>query len=131
MVSIMGIRDELQTEIAAAFDDDLADPVNNFTGSYVIQTGWDPVTETGGETTVTYTGRGVLLRYKLNRIDGVNILHGDLKLTALTNEVTDEPKVDHIITAPDLITGEQQRYKVITAGTDPAKATYSIQLRRA
>lgn len=126
----MGIREKLQSKVAKAFDTKLADAVNDFTGSYVIQTGWDPVTETGGETTVTYTGRGVLSRYKLNRIDGVNILHGDLKLTALTNEVTDEPKVDHIITAPDLITGEQQRYKVITAGTDPAKATYSIQLRR-
>ncbi|HBL6925882.1 TPA: glutamate 5-kinase [Citrobacter koseri] len=127
----MGICEKLQTKVAKAFDTKLADAVNDFTGSYVIQTGWDPVTETGGETTVTYTGRGVMSKYSLNRIDGVNILHGDLKLTALTNEVTDEPKVDHFITAPDLITGEQQRYKVITAGTDPAKATYSIQLRRA
>ncbi|HBR5057549.1 TPA: glutamate 5-kinase [Klebsiella pneumoniae] len=127
----MGIREKLQSKVAKAFDTKLADAVNDFTGSYVIQTGWDPVTETGGETTVTYTGRGVLSKYSLNRIDGVNILHGDLKLTALTNEVTDEPKVDHFIIAPDLITGEQQRYKVITAGTDPAKATYSIQLRRA
>lgn len=125
----MGIREKLQTKVAKAFDTKLADAVNDFTGSYVIQSGWDPVTETGGETTVTYTGRGVLSKYSLNRIDGVNILHGDLKLTALTNEVTDEPKVDHFITAPDF-TGEQQRYKVITAGTDPAKATYSIQLRR-
>ncbi|QVV63290.1 glutamate 5-kinase [Citrobacter koseri] len=127
----MGIREKLQTKVAKAFDTKLSDAVNNFTGSYVIQTGWDPVTETGSETTVTYTGRGVLSKYSLNRIDGVNILHGDLKLTALTNEVTDEPKVDHIITAPDLITGAQQRYKVITAGSDPAKSTYSIQLRRA
>ncbi|MDB2181969.1 glutamate 5-kinase [Citrobacter farmeri] len=127
----MGIREKIQTKVAKAFDTKLADAVNDFTGSFVIQTGRDPVTETGGETTETYTGRGVLSKYSLNRIDGVNILHGDLKLTALTNEVTDEPKVDHIITALDLITGEQQRYKVITAGTDPAKATYSIQLRRA
>lgn len=127
----MGIRDKIQTKVAKAFDSKLADAVNDFTGSYVIQGEVDPVTEIGGETPVTYTGRGVLSKYSLNRIDGVNILHGDLKLTALTNEVTDAPKVDHIITAPDLVTGEQQRYKVITAGTDPAQATYSIQLRRA
>ncbi|HBW8014493.1 TPA: glutamate 5-kinase [Klebsiella pneumoniae] len=127
----MGIRDKLQSKVAKAFDTKLADAVNDFTGSYVIKTGWDPVTETCGETLVTYTGRGVLSKYSLNRIDGVNILHGDLKLTALTNEVTDEPKVDHFITAPDLITGEQQRYKVITAGTDPTSSVYSIQLRRA
>ncbi|HDX8781452.1 glutamate 5-kinase [Klebsiella michiganensis] len=127
----MGIRDELQTEVAAAFDTDLQDAVKDFTGSYTVRGAWDPVTETGTETQVTYSGRGVLARYKLRRIDGVNILHGDLKLTALTNEVTDKPKVDHIITAPDLVAGGQQRYKVITAGTDPAQAAYSIQLRRA
>ncbi|OIX96219.1 glutamate 5-kinase [Serratia fonticola] len=128
----MGIRDELQAEIASAFDaeDELKDAVNDFTGSYVEQSGWDPITETGSETTITYTGRGVLSRYKLNRIDGVNILHGDLKLTALTNEVTDKPAVDHFIDAPDLVTGNQQRYTVITVGTDAAQATYSIQLRR-
>ncbi|HBY9006972.1 TPA: glutamate 5-kinase, partial [Klebsiella pneumoniae] len=29
----MGIRDELQTEVAAAFDTDLQDAVKDFTGS--------------------------------------------------------------------------------------------------
>ena len=50
----MGIRDELQAEIAEAFDTDLADAVHPFTGSYTVQAGWDPVTETGGETTRSY-----------------------------------------------------------------------------
>jgi tellurite resistance-related uncharacterized protein len=127
----MGIRDDLQTDIAEAFDTDLADAVNDFTGSYIIEGAVDPVTEESTSETITYTGRGVLSRYSLNRVDGVNILHGDLKLTALANEVTDKPEVDHLITAPDLITASPQRYKVISAGTDPAKATYSIQLRRA
>ena len=126
----MGIRDELQTDIAEAFDTDLADAVNAFTGRYVIQSDWDPVTETGGETAVIYIGRGVLSRYKQSRIDNVNILAGDLKLTALVNEVTDKPAVDHIITAPDLVTGLPQTYQVKDVSTDPAKATYRIQLRR-
>ena len=126
----MGIRDELQTDIAEAFDTDLADAVNAFTGRYVIQSGWDPVTETGGETAVNYTGRGVLSRYKTSRIDNVNILAGDLKLTALVNEVMDEPAVDHIITAPDLVTGMPQEYQVMDVSTDPALATYRLQLRR-
>lgn len=127
----MGIRDELQAEVGAAFDTDLQDAVNSFTGSYTIRGAWDPVTETGSETVVTYSGRGVLARYKLRRIDGVNILRGDLKLTALVNEVTDKPMVEHIITAPDPISGELQRYEVITAATDSAGVAYSIQLRRA
>ncbi|MFP8620509.1 glutamate 5-kinase [Klebsiella grimontii] len=127
----MGIRDELQTEVAAAFDTDLQDAVNEFTGSYTVRDDWDPVMETGNKVQVTYTGRGVLARYKLRRIDGVNILHGDLKLTALVNEVTDKPAVGHFVTAPDPITGVLQRYEVITAAADSAGAAYSIQLRRA
>ncbi|HDS3653554.1 TPA: glutamate 5-kinase [Klebsiella aerogenes] len=127
----MGIRDDLQTEVAAAFNTDLQDTVKDFTGTYTVRSDWDPVTETGTETQVTYLGRGVLARYKLRRIDGVNILHGDVKLTALINEVTDKPAVEHIITAPDPITGVLQRYEVITASADSAGAAYSIQLRRA
>nr|WP_259656215.1 glutamate 5-kinase [Klebsiella grimontii] len=109
----------------------MQDAVNEFTGSYKVRSVWDPVTETGSETQVTYLGRGVLARYKLRRIDGVNILHGDLKLTALVNEVTDKPAVGHFVTAPDPITGVLQRYEVITAAADSAGAAYSIQLRRA
>lgn len=127
----MGIRDELQTEVAAAFDTDLQDAVKAFTGSYTVRGAWDPVTETGNEMLVAYSGRGVLARYKLRRIDGVNTLHGDLKLTALINEVNDKPAVGHFITAPDPITGELQRYDIITASADSAGAAYSIQLRRA
>ncbi|SXE42909.1 Uncharacterised protein [Klebsiella variicola] len=42
----MGIRDELQTDVAAAFDTDLQDAVKDFTGSYTVRGAWDPVTET-------------------------------------------------------------------------------------
>lgn len=129
----MGIRNELQTEIAAAFNDTdgLADAVNKFTASYVVAGEVDPVTEESTSQTVSYSGRGVLSGYSLSRIDGVNILHGDLKLTALTNEVTDKPAEGHVVSSPDLVSGAQQSYKVITVGTDAAGATYSIQLRRA
>ncbi len=52
----MGIRDELQTDVAAAFDTDLQDAVKDFTGSYTVRGARDPVTETGTETQVTYWG---------------------------------------------------------------------------
>lgn len=126
----MGLRDKIQTKLAKAFDTKLSDAVNSFTGEYVIVGDYDPVTEQETSVTVTYSGRGVLADYSIERIDGVNIISGDIKLVALVNEVTDKPKVDHIITAPDLITGEQQRYKVINPEIDPASAAYSIQLRR-
>lgn len=126
----MGIRDELQAELAEAFDTDLADAVHDFTGRYTVQDEWDPVTESGGETTVNYSGRGVLSRYELGRLDGVNILHGDLRLTALANEVTEIPGEGHIIRAPDLATGLPQIYRIVTLSPDPTAATYRMQLRR-
>lgn len=127
----MGIRDELQTELAAAFDDDLKDAVCEFTGASFSETSVDPVTEQIIGEKNSYSGRGVLSRYRLDSIDGVNILRGDLKLTALTNEVSSKPVVDHLITAPDLITGKSQQYKIISADTDPTRAAYLLQLRRA
>ncbi|WP_241622692.1 glutamate 5-kinase [Rosenbergiella australiborealis] len=127
----MGIRDKVQSKVAKAFNSKLSDAVLPFTGSYVTEGDYDPVTEQSNQVTHTYTGRGVLGKYDIKRIDGVNILSGDIKLTALQNEVSEPPKVDHIITTTDLVTHTSQSYKVINVGSDPAEATYSVQLRRA
>lgn len=127
----MGIRDKVQSKVAKAFNGKLSDTVYPFTGSYVTEGDYDPVTEQSNQVTHTYTGRGVLGQYDIKRIDGVNILSGDIKITALQNEVSESPKVDHIITTTDLVTHTSQSYKVINVGSDPAEATYSVQLRRA
>lgn len=126
----MGLRDEVQADLAAAFDDDLADAVSPFTGSYMGPGDWDPVSETNTAQPVTYTGRGVFDSYDSRRIDGLNILVGDVLLIALANEVTDKPAVGHQITATDLITGQPVTYRIVSPGIDPAKAHYEIQLRK-
>ncbi|MEQ5044261.1 MULTISPECIES: glutamate 5-kinase [Providencia] len=118
------MRSEIQSELADAFDGDLSDAVKQFSGSYVIEGEWDPVTETGDATTITYTGRGILDNYSLNRIDNINILSGDALLIALTNEVTDSPLVGHSIEVDGM------KYSVITVQIDPVSAHYDIQLRR-
>lgn len=126
----MGLRDDIQADLAEAFDDDLADAVSTFTGTYMGPGVWDPVSETSTAQSVTYTGRGVLDNYDSRRIDGVNILVGDVLLICLANEVTDRPAVGHQITADDLITGQAVTYRVVSPEIDPAKAHYEIQLRR-
>jgi hypothetical protein len=79
---------------------------------------------------VTYTGRGVMAEYETKRIDNINILSGDLKLIALTNELTDRPAEGHTITAPDLADRTKSvSYVVKGVQVDPASATYQIQLR--
>ena len=127
----MGLRDELQADLAEAFNTDLADAVVNFTGEYMGPGVIDPVTEESTAQPVTYTGRGVLSRYEDTRIDNINILVGDLRLTALANEVTDTPDVGHKITAPDLMDRTKQVvYLVKSVRADPASATYRLQLRK-
>ena len=127
---ILGLRDELQAELAEAFNDDLADAVNAFSGKYVIEgDDWDPVTETGNNIDVEYSGRGIFSRYALSKIDNINILSGDLKLIVLTNEVSGIPLVNHTITTKDLVTHELRAYIIKSVETDPTGATYSIQLR--
>ncbi|MDI3372362.1 glutamate 5-kinase [Pseudomonas sp. V104_10] len=127
----MGLRDELQADLAQAFNTDLADAVLTFAGEYMGPGVWDPVSETTTAQPVTYVGRGVLSRYEDSRIDNVNILVGDLRLTALANEVTDTPDVGHKITAPDLMDRSKQVvYLVKSVRSDPASAAYRLQLRK-
>lgn len=126
----MGLRDEIQAELAEAFDDDLADAVSAFTGNYIAPGEWDPVEEVSTGGPMTYTGRGVLAKYETKRIDNINILSGDLQLIALANEVTDRPAEGHTITAPDLADRDKSvSYLVKGVQVDPASATYQIQLR--
>ncbi|MCE0912065.1 glutamate 5-kinase [Pseudomonas sp. TYF_15] len=126
----MGLRDDIQADLAEAFDDDLADAVQAFTGSYTGPGVWDPVSETTTAQPVAYTGRGVFDSYDSRRIDNINILVGDVLLICLASEITDKPAVGHEITADDLITGEPVKYRIVSPGIDSAKAHYEIQLRK-
>lgn len=127
----MGLRDELQADLAEAFNTDLADAVLAFAGEYMGAGIRDPISETTTAQPVIYTGRGVLSRYEDSRIDNINIKVGDLRLTVLANEVTDTPDVGHKITAPDLMDRTKQVvYLVKSVRADPASATYRLQLRK-
>ena len=126
----MGLREDIQSDLAEAFDTDLADAVQAFTGEYLGPGVYDPVTETDTSETITYTGRGVLDNYDSRRIDNVNIKVGDVLLICLANELTDKPAIGHKITTIDLLTGDPAVYTVVSPGIDPAKAHIELQLRK-
>ncbi|USZ48131.1 glutamate 5-kinase [Halomonas sp. DN3] len=117
----MGIREKVQAKVGKAFDTKLADAVTTFTGSRTVVSGeFDPIEGTYPETTATYSGRGVFGGYSIQEVDDQHIRRTDVKLTALQNEVSDTPTID------DTIDG----MLVVNVGQDPAKATWTIQLRR-
>ena len=117
----MGLREEIQADLAEAFDTDLADAVLPFSGGVTIPGTWDPVTEAAGPPVViAYTGRGVFDAFKMAQVDGVNIRATDQLLIALTNETTGIPDIGHKI----------NDFDVVNVQTDPAGAHYEIQLRK-
>lgn len=119
----MGMREDIQAELAEAFDDPdgLADAVQSFTGGITHPGNWDPVTETGSDPIViAYSGRGVFGSFNKELIDGIQILATDVRLLALQNETTGLPAVGHKVNG----------LTVISLAQDPASATWTLQLRR-
>lgn len=130
----MGLRDDLQADIAEAFDDEdgLADAVKPFECVRTSTQGnYDPVTGTYPTVTSGYQGRGVFGGFRSFEIDGARILATDTKLTALQNEIwaTDNGEVTNAPEVPkvdDVISG----LTVMDVRKDPVDAAWSIQLRR-
>jgi len=118
----MGLRDDLQKDLAQAFDTDLADAVQAFAGGVTLPGTWDPVTETAGAPVViAYTGRGVFDSFKMAQVDGVNIRATDQLLIALSNEtIGGVPDIGHKI----------NDFDVVNVKKDPAGAHFEIQLRK-
>ncbi|MDZ5602596.1 hypothetical protein SJI00_07400 [Pseudomonas sp. RP23018S] len=130
----MGMREELQAELAEALDDPdgLADAVRPVAGSRSIKGGYDPaIGGTVPASTLLYTGRGVFGSYLAKEIDGSRIQTQDVKLLVLQNELfeqmggaaTDTPAEPKI---GDMVSG----YRTLNVSEDPAKATWTIQLRK-
>lgn len=114
------MRQEINNDIARAFDTDLADAVSNFVGVRKLLTDEDWLENGNATTSYEYKGRGVFSGFSASEIDGNTILSIDVKLICLQSEVTDIPLVD------DLING----YQVIAVRKDPANVSFTIQLRQ-
>lgn len=130
----MGMREELQAELAEAFNDPdgLADAIRPVAGSRTVKGGYDP--EIGGTvpaSTIHYTGRGVFGSYLAKEIDGTRIQTEDVKLLVLQNELFEEQggAATEMPATPKI--GDQvSGYRVLNVTEDPAQATWTIQLRK-
>lgn len=121
----MGLHDEITADIKEAFDTDLADAVQPFTGIRTVQgepSIEDILTNTVGSnsTIINYSGRGVFGGYSEIEVDNESIMANDVKLTALQSEVTTRPQLD------DVING----YQVVAVNQDPSSTIWNLQLRK-
>ncbi|OTM13722.1 glutamate 5-kinase [Acinetobacter pittii] len=121
----MGLRDEIQAEIAEAFDEDLADAVHTFTCERIVSTSWNPKTNTSENVVENYSGRGVLFgSYNQYEIQTLGVLATDKKATVLQNEVNKEPMID------DEWSTAQGTYRIMHIKQDPISASWKCQLRK-
>ena len=121
------MRDELQAELAAAFNEDLADAVDSFTCTKLIYSGvFDFETQTypvvGSE---SYSGRGVLFgSYLKDLVKPADYQAEDAKAIVLQNEVTAVPQID------DIWATSKGDFKVVNIGADPTNSIWTCQLRK-
>lgn len=121
------MRDDIQSELAEAFNDDLADAVNTFICSKIVYSGeYNPVTEQyEGKQTATYQGRGVLFgSYQKDLMKPDDYQADDAKATLLQNEVTATPEIN------DVWVTNKGSFKVINIGADPTDSIWKVQLRK-
>ncbi|MEQ1411531.1 glutamate 5-kinase [Acinetobacter indicus] len=121
------MKDELQEELAAAFNEDLADAVDTFTCEKLIYSGeFDFETQTypavGSE---SYSGRGVLFgSYLKDMVKPADYQATDSKAIVLQNEVTDIPQIG------DVWVTSRGGFKVVNIGQDPTSSVWVCQLRK-
>lgn len=123
----MGIKDDIQAEVAAAFSADLADAVDTFTCEKLIYSGeFDFETQTypviGNE---SYSGRGVLFgSYLKDMVKPADYQATDSKATVLQNEVTGIAQIGDV-----WVTGKGE-FEVKNISKDPTSSIWTCQLRK-
>ncbi|MFX8085756.1 glutamate 5-kinase [Acinetobacter baumannii] len=129
----MGMRDEIQQELGAAFDaeDELADAVDSFTCTRKILTSSNPATGEDTYTEYVYSGRGVLFgSWAKDLVKPIDYRATDSKAVLLQNEVKDSAGTLVKPDVNDIWVIEGGNYRVVSYGKDAADATWVAQLRK-
>ncbi|EKF47688.1 hypothetical protein W9I_03729 [Acinetobacter nosocomialis Ab22222] len=129
----MGMRDEIQQELAAAFDaeDELADAVATFTCTRKKLVSSNPATGEDTYTEYVYGGRGVLFgSYLKDLVKPIDYRATDSKAVLLQNEVKDSAGTLVKPDVNDIWVIEGGNYRVVSYGQDPSSSVWTCQLRR-
>jgi len=121
----VGLYDEIQADVAEAFNTDLADAVNSCV--YVtIDSVYDPISGGVVETRVNKDSRGVFSPYKSQDVGSSQgaILSTDTKALIMDIDLLNvTPKIN------DNIELNTKNYRVLDVKRDPANCAYTMQIR--
>jgi hypothetical protein len=118
----MGLRSDIQTDVAAAFNTDLADAVHTLEYHSIVVGDLDPATGTFPSTVTTHATRGVVELTQSRQTDQ-NGKPTAGSVLILQNELSVTPLVD------DELIYSSERYVVTSVEEDAALATWTLQVR--
>lgn len=121
----MGLLADIQTDVAAAFDGDLADAVKSFIIERGIEEGYDTSTGNVSGTPDSDSSRGVFISYTIEEIQRLGVSPKDVMVIILQSEITMEVTDGCIITRSE----DNQKFRVKSVEEDPAKAIYIAHCR--
>lgn len=122
----MGLREELQADLAEAFsdDDELGQAYASFTATRQVAGEYVPGSGQSGSTTITYGGQYWRGKWSFTELQTLNLDAQDIKIGMLANATEQKPEVDDRLTLAD---GTVTR--VTQVSKDPVEATYTVMLR--
>lgn len=117
----MGLRTDIQTDVASALDTDLLDVTTAITYRQVSST-YTPVTG-NVDVNTDESSRAVFYQISQSLVDNEAILSSDKTALILQNELTATPVIN------DTIIDGTDSYKVVRILNDPADATWELVVR--
>ena len=121
----MGIKEELQSELAEAFDGDLSDAVSDGV-FYSIEYSNDTTMGSVTPSETTYDTRGVVTYYLAEEIarSGGSLQTGDAKIVIIQSELDAIPAI-----GDEMVIGTAY-YKIFNVKPDPTNSIWTLQMRR-
>ena len=121
----MGLREDIQTDIGAAFDTDLADAVRTFDYETEVGSSYDPATgEVTEDPTALESTRGVWDAVATTKVTDENISPTASDVTILQNELVAIPRTTDFL----VLAGE--RYRILLVAEDPVDATWVLTVQK-
>lgn len=123
----MSLKEEIQNELKAAMDGDLAEAVKAFTYTPIVGTAYSPgtgqVTPPAGQA----SGRGIFFEAAI--IESLTVPTADqvdTKAIVLQNELSVSPEISGLL----VTTGDGQEYGIVYVKSDPVGATWELYMKR-
>lgn len=122
----MGLKEDLENDIAEAFNGDLNDAIKEFSYYEYVRGNYDPDLGTSGSFGDPVQSRGAFVDYTQFEIMNSNVEAADSKLIVLQNELSATPSIGSKI----IETISTDEYRIQGREQDPTNTIWELHIRK-